>query len=433
MSANGYKLGRPQLTSEEKARHPRNDGRWRRRSQLVTIRAHQTTKSRRGETAALLTIDVLRYIMNIFYGPFLTMFFFKITLDSVQPISIYNIIAYAIVGFAPVIIGIIIKERHQLATLRLGIIFNFLYILFVMIAQEHILDHLILLAFLYGTSTALYYYPHNLISAVKIPKKQRDNFELIKKVLVAIAGVLVPFLLGLFITTTDFFFATVAIAVLSVIQIILSLFLTPIKTKPTRYTPIRALRSFLRHKSLRHTFSMNFFTGLAVSDSAMQIMMTMLIFNSFRTDLNLGIITSVTNLIFILVSFLYLKSRRLRGSKWLLTSFATIPLVALVFYLIFTNDLTTIIYYVCYELIIGLLKLLSLIKSYNSSTEHIVQRGNLAEYWSIREVAQGLGRVLSFVLLLAAGLLGQPYLYGLLVLLTLSLFCLSRSIYKIKD
>ena len=118
-----------------------------RKSKAIPRRKNKAVPWRyRHETGVIMTIDILRYVMNIFYGPFLTMYFFKISLDSVGPISIYNMIAHAIVGIAPVMLGIIIKERHQLATFRTGVILNFVYILYILIAREQIVEHLGVLA-----------------------------------------------------------------------------------------------------------------------------------------------------------------------------------------------------------------------------------------------------------------------------------------------
>ena len=107
------------------------------------------------EMAALMAVDILRYIMNIFYGPFLAMYFFKISFDSLTPISVYYIITELLVGILPMALGCLIKKRFQIASLRLGIIVNFLYVLFIMLMQEQIVEHLGVLAILFGVHGAV--------------------------------------------------------------------------------------------------------------------------------------------------------------------------------------------------------------------------------------------------------------------------------------
>ena len=385
------------------------------------------------EANIILNIGILRNVMNIFYGPFLTMYFFKISLDSLQTVSIYNIICYALVGILPVILGFFVKKRFQLATFRLGIIVNLAYIIFIIVMKEAIVDHLAILALLFGTSTALFYYPHNMLNSAYVPPSARDNFELKKKLITSIAIVIVPFLLGFFITSTDFIFTTSIILVLSVVQILLSLFLRPVNVSSQKFAPIRSLKSMLKDRSVGRSFYLAFLRGMTTSDSAMQVMMTLLIFNSFKTDLNLGIISSASNFFLVALSFFYLRSKKMRDNRIVLLCLALVPLIGLLFFLVFTNDLTLVIYYLFYNIAAGIIQILISIKVYNVSAHSAVKRSNSAEYWSYYELLQGCGRVLSFALLLWAGLSGQIYLYGLYLLLTVMLVPVVRTIRRIKD
>ena len=393
-----------------------------------------TAKPRlRREANAILYIGVLRNIMNIFYGPFLTMYFFKISMDSLQVVSLYNIFCYALVGILPLMLGFIVKKRFQLATFRLGILINLAYIIFIIVMREAIVDHLFILALLFGTSTSLFFYPHNMLNGAYVKPNLRDHFELKKKLITSIAIILVPFLFGLFITATDFIFTTSIILVLSVAQIALSLFLKPVDVNSEKFTPIRSLKILRKDANVRESLWMSFVRGMTTSDSAMQVMMTLLIFNSFETDLNLGIISSVSNLFLVILSYFYLHSPKLRDNRFVLLSFAIVPLIGLILFLSFTSDLTLVIYYLFYNLSAGIIQMLITIKIYNVSTHSTVRRGNTAEFWSMYEFSQGCGRVLSFGLLLLAGALGQVYLYGLYLLLTLMLFLTTRSIRRIRD
>lgn len=151
---------------------------------------------------------------------------------------------------------------------------------------------------------------------------------------------------------------------------------------------------------------MVFFAGLLTSDSAMQVIMPLLIYNAFKTDLNLGIITSVTNLLVMILSFLYLKIPRINRNRWFLVLFAIVPVVGLGAYLAVTNEMTLVLYYVCFTLVAELMQLINHIKFYNVAGLTAVKWGNTAEYWSILEVIQGVGRVLGFVALFFASMFG---------------------------
>ena len=48
-----------------------------------------------------------------------------------------------------------------------------------------------------------------------------------------------------------------------------------------------------------------FFLGTNISSGALQILITILIINSFKTDINLGIITSISTILSIIAIFIY--------------------------------------------------------------------------------------------------------------------------------
>ena len=384
------------------------------------------------ESDILIYIDVLRRIMNIFYGPFLTVYFIKVSINSIIPISIYNIISYFILGIMSLILGFIIRSKYQLETFRVGVVLNFIYILTIMILESDIVNYLWLIAILFGVSTGLYYYPHNMLSGIKVKNKDRDSYELKKKIYISIFEIITPLVLGTFITTVNFYFTASIILLLSGMQIILSFFIKPFKIKEDKFTPIKAFKKFIKNKNIVNIFFIDFFRGLTISDSVLQVILTILVFNSFKTDLNLGIISSISTGLLILISYLYLNKVRDKNNKFILYSFVIIPIVSLFLLVCFTNDITLIIYYLCYNGFVGVLLLISTIKIYNASNLRIVRNGNLVEYWSIREAFQGMGRVVGYLLLLIVGVLGGvSYLYYLMIIITLSIFLLAYFLRKV--
>ena len=46
----------------------------------------------------LIVLHVIRKIIDIFLGPFLTAYIFKISTDSITMVSLYNIFAYIVIA-----------------------------------------------------------------------------------------------------------------------------------------------------------------------------------------------------------------------------------------------------------------------------------------------------------------------------------------------
>ena len=134
------------------------------------------------EPNILIAITTLKKIIAIFFGPFLTAYFIKVSVDSLIDISLYNIMNYIILGVGGIIVGFIVRNKFQIGMFRLGILFNFVYILSIIILKEQILKFLPLISFLYGISAATYFYPYNLFLANKIKNSEKYSCYLPEKV-----------------------------------------------------------------------------------------------------------------------------------------------------------------------------------------------------------------------------------------------------------
>ena len=53
----------------------------------------------------LLIINTIRKIIDIFLGPFLTAYLFRVAIDNIKIISIYNIFSYIVIAIISIIIG----------------------------------------------------------------------------------------------------------------------------------------------------------------------------------------------------------------------------------------------------------------------------------------------------------------------------------------
>ena len=378
------------------------------------------------ESNILIILDALRKIMNIFYGPFLTLYFIKISAESIAPLSYYYIISFLFLGIGSFIMGFIVRKKFQLEMFRIGIIINFIYVLAIILLKEDIVNHLFLIALLFGISASCYYYPYNLLLGKKVGNKIRSQYELNRKIVITITDVVAPIVLGGMITTTNFELTAFVILFMSLLQIIFSFFISPIENKNYKFTPIKSLKTFMKNKNIINVFMIDFVRGLNISDSVLQVILTILIFNSFKTDFNVGIISSLSYVLVIVLEYLYVNKVKDKNNKLLLYSFSLIPIISLFLLSCYTNNFTLILYYFCYNGLVNVLLFLSTIKIFNVSNCREVRDDNLMEYWSIREFLLNMGRVTGYVLLFLVFICGGfNYLYILMMILTLSIFVLS--------
>ena len=391
-------------------------------------------KNKKLEGNIIIAINAMKKIMIIFLGPFLTAYFIKTSQESIVDLSVYYIFSYFLLSVGTFIVASIIKNKFRIGMFRIGVILNFFYIMSIIILKEKIIEHLGLISILYGISSSAYWFPYNLFVINKIDNKERTQYTVKSKMVSSIIGVVCPILLGSIITVTNYELTAIIILFISLIQIILSFVLTPEKENSLpKFNLKKTWQELKNNKQIRRMSMVEFFIGMNVSDGALEILMTVLIFNSFKTDMNLGIITSITTILSMICVHLYGKIYKNRDDKKIILISSILPVISVFILLIWKNNITIILYNICYVIFTALLTITREIRLFNLSDSYIVNKNNQSEFFSIRESILNCGRIFSYLLLLFAGLSGsQLVLNIIMVLLTLSIFIMGLNIRKIE-
>ena len=188
-----------------------------------------------------------------------------------------------------------------------------------------------------------------------------------------------------------------------------------------------------KNDQIRNMSIAEFFIGMNVSDGALEILMTILIFNSFKTNLNLGIITSTTTILSMIAVNLYGKIYKNKDDRKLILISSIIPVLSVFLLLFSKNNITIIVYNICYVVFTTLLALTREIRLFNLSDSKIVDKNNQCEFFAIREVILNGGRVISYIMLLVAGIIGNQIVLNIvMIILTLSIVAMGISITKVK-
>ena len=100
-----------------------------------------------------------------------------------------------------------------------------MFILFIVILSEKIANNFILIAIIYALSETLYWCAHELIYIDVTNNENRKNYMSIKKILSKILNIISHIILGTSIELYSFAKIAVYVLILSVIQIIITLFI----------------------------------------------------------------------------------------------------------------------------------------------------------------------------------------------------------------
>lgn len=391
-------------------------------------------KNKKIEENIIIAINAMKKVMILFLGPFLTAYFIRKSQESITDLSVYYIFSYILLGVGSFVVAGIIKNKFRVGMFRIGVIFNFIYIMTIIILKEKIIEYLGLISIFYGISSSAYWFPYNLFVINKIDNERRTEYTVKSKIISLIIGVLCPIILGSIITVTNYELTAIIILVISIIQIILSFMLSPDnETNLSKFNAKQTLNKLKSNKQIRRISIVEFFIGMNVSDGALEILMTILILNSFKTDMNLGIITSITTVLSMICVHLYGKIYKKKNDKGLIIVSSILPVIAVFILLIWRNNITIIIYNICYVIFTSLLTLTREIRLFNISDSHIVDKNNQCEFFALRESILNIGRVMGYTMLLLAGLTGSQLVLSIvMVLLTLSIPIMGLNITKIE-
>lgn len=386
------------------------------------------------EQNIIIIMDAIKKIMTIFLGPFLTAYFICTSTNSILNIAIYYIFTYATMALSTLVVAALAEKRNRIKIFRIGIILNFIYILIIILLKEKIINYLPIISILYGISASCYYFPYNLFIINKVKNTERTNYMVKLFITISVVGILFPIIFGSIITITNYILTAVIVLFISLIQIILSFFITDNHNGDLEeYNLKKAWLELKKNKQVINCLAGEFFIGMNICNGALETVMVILILNSFKTNINLGIITSIATLLSILVVKIYGLIYNKRDDKKVIIISSIIPVISLIIFLILKTNTTVIIYKFSYVIFAEILSLVRKIKIFNLSNSKIVNKSNQCEFNAIREVTLNVGRVTGYTLLLLAGLTQSAVVLNIItIILTLSLLVMSINLTKVK-
>lgn len=386
------------------------------------------------EQNIIIIMDAIKKIMTIFLGPFLTAYFISTSTNSILNISIYYIFTYATMALSTLVVAALAEKRNRIKMFRAGIILNFIYILIIILLKEKIINYLPIISILYGISASCYYFPYNLFIINKVKNTERTNYMVKLFITISVVGILFPIIFGSIITITNYILTAVIVLFISLIQIILSFFITDNHNGDLEeYNLKKAWLELKKNKQVINCLAGEFFIGMNICNGTLETVMVILILNSFKTNINLGIITSIATLLSILVVKIYGLIYNKRDDKKVIIISSIIPVISLIIFLILKTNTTVIIYKFSYVIFAEILSLVRKIKIFNLSNSKIVNKSNQCEFNAIREVTLNVGRVTGYTFLLLAGLTQSAVVLNIVtIILTLSLLVMSINLTKVK-
>ncbi len=375
-------------------------------------------------TKYLIVLQVIRKIIEIFLGPFLTAYIFKISTDSITNVSLYNVFSYIVIAMLALVVGIYIKNKYEMLVFRIGMIAKFVQLVVLTILGKRIVHYIWLLAIISGISTITWYFPLNLFSSTLVPHREKKEYVVYKTMITNFVKVILPVLFGAIISSKSFERTTIIVLILSFIQILLSFALeykTNINNSIRKFKLKETYKKISKDKNIKEFFKTEFFLGMAY-EGALDTCVTLLIIIAFSKDFSLGVITSVISILSIFSAYICKRIINPRKVKSAVYISCIVPLLSTFILLFITNSYTIIGYSIIYSFFIQIVSIINDIKTFKITNSDIVNDTNRVETYVLFELFLGFGRIFSYVLLIIVGLLNIFYLLKVLIIfLTISI------------
>lgn len=360
---------------------------------------------------ALLSVHMLRIVLELFTSTFLVSYILEQSPDNILGIGLINIGLFyiswnAVYGILDLFASYLVDKSNRAMLLRFGIIFNMILIVALVFWGEQISHWIILAGAVCGMSDAFYYSSYLIMKNELSFKGSFKKYNVSATVGVNLVKVIVPVIMGYIIDVSTFSTIAIYVIIVAVAQFGLSFLIEPSKPKNSKFE----LRGFIKYlkqdkfswSKIKYTYFNSILAGIKTTYKTIVIVLTIYI---FKTNLSLGIFTSIFSLFTMIVLIAYRKTdKNPKINKFAIyLTIGLLPVGALIAMLIYTNNVTLVImnltltianYFSDY---VGSVERDTIIKNLN-------QYDYVAEHQFVTEIVQIAGRIVTYSFFIVVGL-----------------------------
>ena len=357
-------------------------------------------------TYLLIITNCINKIYDIFLGMFMVSFLFRQTEESVTDISIYHLYCYIFVALLAYLTGNWIKRGNRLLMYQLGIITTFIGFMVFIYLQDNIVHYIPFCGIVYGIIMSCKAFPFNLIVTDNVPASKMIAFKGYLESIKNIIRVASPIILGFFLTFDSYFRTIAFLAFLSIIELVL---FGQIKAPARKDLPPLNIKTFWKKTKnlayVKQLYKIEFCRGMTI-DGTLGTLITLYTIYLFKTDFNLGLISSAFYCATILLNFWFGRCCKYHHFVRILALAAVLVVSSVLIFIFEPNKVSFIFYNFCFIVVTQFMRVIVDINMFNvSNLPEVIKFKN--EYFVIRELFLGLGRIVSYTMLLVFGLYGN--------------------------
>lgn len=357
-------------------------------------------KTKLSTIAKVLILDQsIGKIINIFLDTFLAAYFYKISQNNILYLSIYNIIGWIFATIGAFLVANIIKRKNKVKLYRFGTLTKSIYIFIIMILGEKIVDYVYIIGIMYGISTATTGFPYNMIESESVSNKERSKYIGFASVATEIISLIIPILLGAYITFESYQVAASLIFVFSILKLVLSFKIENKNVQKSKVNIKEFYNIFYKDSILKKIYTIEFFKGIN-RYGVMSLVVSLLIIYQSNNELELGSWTSLFSLFTIIAMYLFGKFYKSNRKRNLLVYSLIAILISSVSVFYKMSLTTVIIYNIAYYVFMNIILKITEVNLFDYSNKEPFKTKFNTEYFVFRELFLNIGRILGYIALL---------------------------------
>ena len=373
------------------------------------------------EAKKLLCGDLIYILTGVFINTFLVAYFLQVTDDNISKIALYYLTVHAIRFIGALAVGEHIKKHPNIIkpVLSLSVIARAIFILFIVVLKENIVNSYIWVASIYAVSEVLYWSTHEMMYIGLTNNDNRKKFVATKKVLDKVINVVAPVVLGTSIELASFNEISIYVFALALIEIAITLWIKqPSISKSQKIYNMEAFKWKIKEENLEGT--RNFArAGVAygIFEKTISKIIIVITLMTFKTEMSLGILTTVFSLCSMLAILIYNKLDTKKTYKSIFNVLSIAIIFSVIGLFLDINKITLIVFNFCYMVGFGIYDVV-----YNIKKANIVVDENLEEYkeeyLAYVTASISCGRFIGYSMMLVAGVLNSLLFFKLLLVVT---------------
>lgn len=300
---------------------------------------------------SLLTVHMFRMVLELFTSTFLTSHIIALSPENIFGSGLFNVAVLYISQYLAYILvytinSYFVDKNDRTIFLRIGILVNTLFLVAIILWGEIIAHWIVLAGAICGISNAFYYSSFNVMKNELVNRIYMKKFSILTTVITNLINIIVPTLLGLLIDVSSYSTIAIYIVIMTAVQFIISLFIKYKKSDDSKLEVRKFLRYLKNNPEDRNKIKYTYFNGLLAGiKTTYKVVIIILTIFAFKTNLSLGVLSSIFSLVTIGLLLLYRKSENNPNTNKLAVylTVGTMPLISCIIFMLWTNQISFII------------------------------------------------------------------------------------------